>query len=120
MNTYLIINGTQILTTKQHSLNDARHHAINICDHSHEIIIRHVTDATLSSVKAIQNVCSELVALKRHDAFCKELSELLSVSNEYASSQYFTYLNTIETNGTGVQMAIRVAIMLKALWELQR
>lgn len=40
MKKFIIINGKSILFIKSESLKSARHHAINVCDHSHEIIIR--------------------------------------------------------------------------------
>lgn len=42
MRNYIIINGTDSMIIKKESLDDARQFAIMYCDHSREIIVRHI------------------------------------------------------------------------------
>ncbi len=42
MKSYIIINGTDSMIIKKSSLDDARHFAINYCDHSKDIIVRQI------------------------------------------------------------------------------
>ena len=39
MNKYIIINGLEIFFFNANSLADARNHAINVCNHSKEILV---------------------------------------------------------------------------------
>ena len=42
MNKYIIINGIEIFFFNTNSLAEARNHAINVCNHSKEIIVREI------------------------------------------------------------------------------
>lgn len=42
MKTFIIINGDDVIIKRLPTLEDARHHAINVCDHSNEVIVREV------------------------------------------------------------------------------
>ena len=42
MKKFIIINGLDAVITERETLEDAKHHAINICDHSKEIIVKEV------------------------------------------------------------------------------
>lgn len=42
MNKYIIINGLELFLFNADSLSEARHHAINVCNHSKEIIVREI------------------------------------------------------------------------------
>jgi hypothetical protein len=42
MKSYIIINGTNSMIIKKNSLDDARQFAIMYCDHSKDIIVRHI------------------------------------------------------------------------------
>lgn len=42
MKTYIIINGLESKLIKKNTLNEARHYAINYCDHSKDIIVRQI------------------------------------------------------------------------------
>ena len=50
MNTYIIINGLDVIVIKRISMVDAEHTASNICDHSKEVIVRQVNDITSWSI----------------------------------------------------------------------
>ena len=43
MKTFAIINGSVLMIVNLPTLEDARHRAINICDHSKEILVRELT-----------------------------------------------------------------------------
>tara|TARA_R110000772_G_scaffold47429_1_gene108406 strand:+ start:423 stop:593 length:171 start_codon:yes stop_codon:yes gene_type:complete len=42
MKKFIIINGTDVILKRLPTLEDARHHAINVCDHSKEVIVREI------------------------------------------------------------------------------
>jgi len=47
MKKFIIINGKQVFVINKTNIQDAKHAAINLCDHSKEIIVReieHITD----------------------------------------------------------------------------
>jgi hypothetical protein len=44
MKKFIIINGDDIILKILPSLDDARDHAINVCDHSNEVIVREVSN----------------------------------------------------------------------------
>ena len=46
MKRYIIINGTTAMIVERKSIDAARDTAINLCDHSQEIIVREITELT--------------------------------------------------------------------------
>ena len=56
MNTYIIINGLNVTLIDRISMVDAKHTAINICDHSKEVIVRQVNDITNWSMTRIHTI----------------------------------------------------------------
>jgi len=46
MKRFITINGTHAWITEREDLASARHSAINICDHSKEIIVREISEIT--------------------------------------------------------------------------
>lgn len=46
MKTFITINGKKAWITERKSMEDARQSAINICDHSNEVIVREIKELT--------------------------------------------------------------------------
>ena len=56
MKTYIIINGLNTTIIDRPTITDARHAAINMCDHSNEVIIREVNNIVSWSLNRIHTI----------------------------------------------------------------
>jgi hypothetical protein len=60
MNTYIIINGLDALIIKKNTFDEARHFAINCCDHSQEIIVREINVLRKKTNQLSENILINL------------------------------------------------------------
>lgn len=94
--TYLIINGTDVLSTTRTSIEEAHTHAVNICDHSKPISVHEITNASLTSIKALQRVSTEYQAHRHMDVFVKEYELLDFVpTNDEIRTLYLSIINAL-------------------------
>lgn len=64
MKKFITINGKKAWITEKKSMEDARQSAINICDHSEEVIVREITELT-DYTKVIENKPSYYHLMKK-------------------------------------------------------
>lgn len=60
MNTYIIINGLDALIIKKNTFDEARHFAINYCDHSNKIIVTQINVLRKKTNKLSGNILINL------------------------------------------------------------
>ena len=60
MKTYIIINGLESKLIKKNTLDEARHYAINYCDHSKDIIVRQINVLIKKTNKLKSNIIINL------------------------------------------------------------